>query len=81
MDVSNTSEHIQIEIKMPNPIQEPPPSSKAPNEDLKDMDVLCTFKINVDNQNSEHGWLYANQVKESQTLSATSIDTKAGIRI
>ena len=40
------------------------------------MDVLCTFKINVDNQNSEHGWLYANQVKEYQPLSANSIDTK-----
>ena len=25
--------------------QEPPASFKAPNEDLKDMDVLCIFKI------------------------------------
>ena len=23
-------------------------SSKAPNEDLKDMDVLCTFKIKIE---------------------------------
>ena len=30
---------------MANPSQEPPVSSKAPNKDLKDMDVLCTFKI------------------------------------
>ena len=81
MGVSKTSDHIQIKIKMPNPSQEPPASSKASDQDLKDMDVLCTFKINVDNQNSEHGWLYVNQVKESQPLSATSIDTKAGIRI
>ena len=46
------------------------------------MGVFCTFKINVDNQNSEpccikDQRLYANQVKESQPLSATSIDTKS----
>ena len=40
-----TSDNIYIKIKMPNPSQEPTASSKAPNEDLKDMDVLCTFKI------------------------------------
>ena len=40
-----TSYHIQIQIKMPKPSQEPPASYKAPNEDLKDIDVLCTFKI------------------------------------
>ena len=45
--VSKSSDHIQIKIKMPNPIQEPPVSSKAPNEDLKDMDALCTFKIKL----------------------------------
>ena len=49
---SKTSDHIQIKIKMPNPSQEPPASSKAPNEDLKDMDVLCTFKIKIQSQNS-----------------------------
>merc|ERR1712081_95935 len=38
-----TIDHIQINIRMPTPSQEPPASSKAPNEDLKDMDVLCTF--------------------------------------
>ena len=32
--------HIQIKIKMPNPSQEPPASSKAPNQELKDMDML-----------------------------------------
>ena len=35
---------------MPNPSKEPPVSSKAPNEDLKDMDVLCSFKIKIDSQ-------------------------------
>ena len=48
MCVPKTSDHIQINIGMPNPIQEPPASSKAPNEDLKDMDVLCTFKIKIE---------------------------------
>merc|ERR1712081_108768 len=45
MVVQKTSDHIKINIRMPNSSQEPPASSKAPNEDLKDMDVLCTFKI------------------------------------
>ena len=35
--------------------QSPPASSKAPNEDIKDMDVLCTFKIKIESQNSNHG--------------------------
>ena len=48
MGVSKTSDHIQIKIKIPNPSQEPPASSKALNEDLKDMDVLCTFKIKIE---------------------------------
>ena len=47
MVVSKASDHIQIKIKMPNPSQEPPVSSKAQNEDLKDMYVLCTFKIKI----------------------------------
>merc|ERR1711954_98339 len=51
MGVLKTSDHIQIKIKLPNPSQEPPVSSKAPNEDLKDMDVLCTFKIKIERQN------------------------------
>ena len=47
MGASKTSNHIQIKIKMPNPSQEPQVSSKAPNEDLMDMDVLCTFKTKM----------------------------------
>ena len=43
MGVSKTSDHIQIKINMPNSSQEPPASSKVPNEDVKDLDVLCTF--------------------------------------
>merc|ERR1711954_354075 len=55
MGVLRTSDHIQIKIEMPNPSQEPPASSKAPNEDFKDMDVLCTFKIKIESPNSKHG--------------------------
>ena len=44
MDASKTSYHMQIKIKIPNLVQEPPASSKAPNQDLKDMDVLCPSK-------------------------------------
>ena len=57
MSISKTSEHIEIRIKMPNPSQEPPASSKAPNEDLKDMDVLCIFKIKVESQNLDHVYI------------------------
>merc|ERR1712239_81261 len=52
--ISKTSDYIQIKIKMPNPTHEAPASSKAPNEDLKDMDVLCTFKIKIKSQNFDH---------------------------
>ena len=45
MGISKTSNPIQIKIKMPNPLEEPPASSKALNDYSKDMDVLCTFKI------------------------------------
>ena len=41
-------------IKIPNPSQEPPASSKPLNEDLKDIDVLFTFKIKIESQNSDH---------------------------
>ena len=51
MEVSKTSDHIQIKIKMSNPSQELPASSKVPNWDLKDMDVLFTFKIEIKMQN------------------------------
>ena len=56
MVVLKTNDHIKIKIKIPNPSQEPPVSSKAPNQDLKDMDVLCTFKIKIESQNLEYEW-------------------------
>ena len=48
MSISKTSDLIQIKFMMSNPSQEPPASFKAPNEDLKDMDVLCTFKFKIE---------------------------------
>ena len=55
MGVSKTNEHIQIKIKMPNAGQEPLASTKAPNQDLMDLDVLCTFynKNKIDSQNPD----------------------------
>ena len=54
LGVAKTIDHIPIKINLPNPNQEPPASSKAPNEDLKDMDILCTFKIKIEGQNWDH---------------------------
>merc|ERR1712112_695593 len=72
-----TSDHIQINIRMPSPSQEPLASSKAPNQDLKDMDVLCTFKIKIESQNSEYGCTkdqcpYPNQYQDAKPQSGTS---------
>ena len=57
MVVSTTSDLTQIKIKMSNPSQEPPASSKAPNEDFKDMDVLCTLKIKIESKNLEYEYI------------------------
>jgi len=62
---------------MPNPSQEPPVPSKAPNEDLKDMDLLCTFKIKIESQNLAYGctkyqWPYPNQYQDAKPQSGTS---------
>ena len=77
MSLSKTSDHIQIKIKMPNPSQEPPASSKAPGQDLKDMDVLCTFKIKIESQNLDHQYIrdlssYANKDQDAKPQSGTS---------
>ena len=67
MVISKTSDHIQIKIKMPNPSQVLPASLQAPNEDLKDMDAPCTFKIKTKSKNSDPGYvnnksLYTNSL-------------------
>ena len=72
-----TSYHIQIKIKIPNPSQEPPVSSKAPNEYLKGMNVLFTCKIQVESQNLGHGCIkdqrpYQNQHQYTKPQSRTS---------
>ena len=77
MGVPKTIDHIQIIIRMLNPSQEPPASSIAPNKDLKDMDVLCTFKIKIESQNSEYGctndqWPSPNNYQDAKPQSGTS---------
>ena len=57
MAISKTSDHIKIKIKMPNLSQEPPASSKAQNQDLEDMDVLCTLKMKIKSQKSGHRYI------------------------
>ena len=68
MGVSKTSYQIQMRIKMPNPSKEPPASSKAPNEDLKEMDVLCSFQIKIESQNSDHELWIMNLSKTSDHI-------------
>ena len=77
MGLSKTSDHINIKIKMPNSSQELPSSFKAPNQDLKDMDVLCTFEIKIESQNSEYGcikdqWPYPSWHQGAKSWSRTS---------
>ena len=75
MGISKTSDHIQMMIKIPNPSQEPPASS-IPNQGLKDMDFLCTFKIKSEGQDLDHGcikdeWQYPDQDQEAKPHSGT----------
>ena len=82
MDVSKTIDPIKIKIKFPNPSQELPASSKAPNEGLKDMDVLCTFKIKIESKNLDHGyikdqWPYPNKIKMSNRTQESPASSKA----
>ena len=55
MDVPMISDEIQMKIQMQNPTQEPLGSLKAPNQDLMDMYILCTFKIEIKSQYLVHG--------------------------
>ena len=65
MSVSKTSDHIKIGLKMPIQSEEPPASSKAPRQDLKDMDVLCTFKIKIEPKFGT--WVYQRPVTTSKS--------------
>ena len=62
---------------MPNFSYEPPVSSKVQNDKLKDMDVLCTFKIKIKSQKFDHWYIkdqgpYKNQDQDSEAQSVTS---------
>ena len=77
IDVPNTSDHIKIKIKIPNSHLQPPASSRAPNQELNDMDVLWIFKIKIESPNSDHGyikdlWPYPNQDQDAKPQSGTS---------
>ena len=75
--VPKTNDHFKIKIKIPNPSQEPPASSKAQNRDLRDMDALCTSKIKIESQKLDHGcikyhWPYPNHNQDAKPQSAPS---------
>ena len=53
------------------------PALRALNQDFKDMNVLCTFKITMESQNSEHGCIkdqkpYECQDQDAKPQSGTS---------
>ena len=50
MGFSKTIDHTKIKIQMPTPSQEPQVLSKAPKQDLEDLDVLCTLIILKESQ-------------------------------
>ena len=80
--VQKTFDHIQINIKMPNPSQEPVASSKAPNEDFEDMDDLCIFKIKIESKNLDHGcikdkWPYQIKFKIQSPSQEPPVSAKA----
>ena len=71
-----------MKIKMPNPSQETPASSQAPNDDLKDMEVLCTFKIKKESQNSDQGcikdrWYIQTKIKMPNPSQEPQVSSKA----
>ena len=62
---------------MRNPSQEPPASSKAPNEDFKAMNILYNFKIKIESQNLDPGYIkdqgpYQNQDQDAKLQSGAS---------
>ena len=73
MGASKTSDYIEIQIKMPNHSQETQASFRAPNEDLKDIDVLCTFKIKTESwKTSGHIQIQINILNSSQEPPSSS---------
>ena len=70
MGVLKTTNHICIKIKMKNLSLEAPVSSKAPNQDLKDIDIHCTYKFKIKSKNLEHGWTKDQWPCQNQDLDA-----------
>merc|ERR1712081_127224 len=68
MDVSKTTDLIEIKIKMPNPSQEPPASSEAPNEDFKGHG--CSLHPQNQEREPKFGsWVYQRAVTISKSRS------------
>ena len=72
MGESKTSDQIKIKIKVQNLSREHSAHIKAPNQDLKDMDVLFKFKINFESHNLKQGcirnqWQYPNQDQDAKS--------------
>ena len=66
MDVSKISDHIKIKIKMANPSQEPPASSKAPNKDPKGHG--CSLNLQNQDKGLRFGiWVYQKSVTISKS--------------
>ena len=59
-DPSKVPDHIKIKTRKPNPNQEPPATPNSPIQDVKDINVLCTFKIKIASQNLDH-WCIKDQ--------------------
>ena len=77
MGVSKIIDYIQIKIKMPNPSQEHPTSSKAPNQKSKSLGIFVTFNIEIESQISQQGfikgtWTYSNPDQDAKPKSETS---------
>ena len=75
--LSNLKDYIPVMIKMPNQNQNLSASFKAPNHDLKDMEVLCAFKINLESQKLDEGsvkaqGLYPDHDQDSKSQSGIS---------
>ena len=80
--VSKSSDHIQIKIKITNSSQEPPPSYKTQNQEIKDMDVLCTLNINWESQTSGYGYMkdqgpYPSQDQDTKPIQEPPASSKA----
>ena len=70
MVVSKTNDHIQIKIMIPNysQVHPGPSSSKVPNWDIEDMDVLCAIKINIVSKCGTHVYQIPVTIEELRSF-------------